>query len=273
MNERLGHWTDGVAGALVPADDRGLQYGDGLFETILVRAGRPRFLEAHLARLDGGLRRLGIAFDVGTLRAEIPVALADAPALAILKIIVTRGSSPRRGYAPPALASARRIVSLFVTAPPTVAEGVDLRIATMRAAAQPALAGLKHLNRLENVLAAAEPAHASHFESLLLGSSGDLVGGTMSNVFLVHAGRVATPPVVESGVAGVMRGIVLRECGRLGIEAAARRLAVADLEAADEVFITNARLGVVPVRRVGEHALRMHDISSRLRSHVEALDA
>jgi 4-amino-4-deoxychorismate lyase len=251
MSERLGHWSDGVAGALVPADDRGLLYGDGVFETILVRDGRPRFVAAHFARLEGGLRRLGIAFDVATLHADLAIALAGAPPLAVLKIVVTRGSSPQRGYAPPAITTPRRMVSLFTATLPEVTGGVDLRIATLRVAAQPALAGLKHLNRLE----------------------GELVGGTMSNVFVVRGGRVTTPTVDECGVAGVMRGVVLRECARLGIETAVRRLTVDDLLAADEVFITNVRLGVVPARRVGEHGFRMHDLSLRLRNHVEALDA
>jgi 4-amino-4-deoxychorismate lyase len=273
MNGPRATWIDGVAGELVPADDRGLYYGDGLFETILVRAGKPRFLQAHLARLDGGLRRLGIGFDASTLRADVALAVAEAPPLAVLKIIVTRGSGPTRGYAPSSPATPRRIVSRFDTTLPPVDSGVELRIANLRVGAQPALAGLKHLNRLENVLAAAEPGHATHFESLLRSASGDLVGGTMSNVFAVHGGRVTTPPVAEAGVAGVMRGVVLRECARLGIAAAEGRLTVADLQAADEVFITNARLGVVPARRVGEHAIPMREISSRLRSHVEALDA
>jgi 4-amino-4-deoxychorismate lyase len=206
------------------------------------------------------------------LHADVAIAVAGAPPIAVLKIIVTRGSTAQRGYAPPSVATPRRMVSLFATTLPDTG-GVDLRIATLRVAAQPALAGLKHLNRLENVLAAGEAGHADHFDSLLLATSGDVVGGTMSNVFAVRAGRIATPAVVECGVAGVMRGVVLRECSRLGIEAVERRLGVEDLRAADEVFITNARLGVVPARRVGEHTFRMHDISLRLKQHVEALDA
>lgn len=267
-------WVDGIESGTLPVDDRGLQYGDGLFETILVRARTARFLDAHLARLTRGLARLGIKFaDADALLHEIARATSLAPALAVLKIIVTRGSGPR-GYSPSGCVLPRRIVMLFDSpASPDPGAGVDLRIATIRAACQPTLAGLKHLNRLESVLAAMEPEHAAHFDSLLLGPAGQLVGGTMTNVFVVHEGRVSTPPASEGGVAGVMRSVVLRECEALGFPATERRLTLTDLGAADEVFVTNARVGVVPARRVGEHAFRMHDTALRLRHHIEALDA
>lgn len=275
MSDTIGTWIDGIETRVLPVDDRGLQYGDGLFETVLLRGGRARFLDAHLARLSNGLARLGIGFDAWTaLRADMDHATMLAPALAVLKIVVTRGTGPRRGYSPRGCERARRIVMLFATPPPPdLAAGVDLRVATMRATSQPALAGLKHLNRLENVLAAMEPEHDAHFESLMLGASGELVGGTMSNVFAVHGRAISTPRIVESGVEGIMRAVVLHESAGLGFAPQERRMTPADLLTADEVFITNARLGVVPARRVGEHAIRMRDTAMRLRTHIEALDA
>lgn len=273
MSAALGYWIDGVRGDALPADDRGLQYGDGLFETILVRANRPRFLEAHLARLSQGLERLGIPFDeFDVLRAEIATAVAQAPGLAVLKIIVTRGSAIRRGYAP-AGERPRRIVSLWPTAELGNLEGgVVLRIANLRVADYSPLAGLKHLNRLENVLAAAEESGGA-FESLLLDTHGSVISGVMSNFFVVKAGKVVTPPVDRAGVAGVMRGIVLREAPRLGIAVETSSLSLSGVLEADEAFITNARLGVVPVRRVGEHGFGMNPVSLRIRGHIEALDA
>ena len=113
MSEALGIWVDGIEGTAVPADDRGLQYGDGLFETILVRNQVPRFLELHLARLERGLAQLAIPLDGSSLRIDIARALGRAPSLAVLKLIVTRGSAERRGYAPTVGARARRIVSLW----------------------------------------------------------------------------------------------------------------------------------------------------------------
>ncbi len=270
----LGCWVDGVPGDSLPADDRGLAYGDGLFETVLVRSGRARFLAAHLARLMRGCAALGIAFaELDALRTEIARAAARAPALAVLKIVVTRGSARRRGYAPSGEV-ARRIVSLWPASGGGASQGgVDARIASLRLGESPMLAGIKHLNRLENVLAASEPGADAVFESVLLDATGHAICGTRSNLFVAHDGRIATPLVTRNGVAGVMRSIVLRECAALGIVAEERRLSQADVIAADELFVTNARIGVVPVRRLGEHAFRMDTIARRLAAHIEQLDA
>jgi 4-amino-4-deoxychorismate lyase len=275
MSDALATWIDGAHADALPADDRGLHYGDGLFETILVRGGRARFLDVHLARLSLGCTRLGIRFaHMRELRAEIDTAVAQAPALAVLKIIVTRGSALRRGYAPAGAERARRLLSLWPTSElPSSAEGVDLIVAALTVAENPALAGIKHLNRLENVLVAAESVAAASYEALMLDARGHVICGAMSNVFLAHAGRVSTPRVDRCGVAGVMRSVVLRECRALGIEATERLVARQELLAADEVFITNARIGVVPVRRVGEHSYHMNTIARRLEAHIGTLDA
>jgi 4-amino-4-deoxychorismate lyase len=274
MSDSIATWVDGMNASVVPADDRGLQYGDGLFETLLVRAGQPRFLEAHLSRLFSGCARLGIPFRAEMeLRAEIREASRRAPALAVLKIIVTRGSATRRGYAP-GDETPRRVVSLYEAAPVvTPSGGVDLVLAMGSVSEHPGLAGLKHLSRLENVWAAGEARSAGAFDALLRTASGHLVSGAMTNLFIVRAGEVSTPRVDRAGVAGVMRGVVLRECARLGITCAERELGLVDLHGADEAFVTNARIGVVPVRRVGEHAFRMDPLARRLATHIEALDA
>jgi 4-amino-4-deoxychorismate lyase len=268
----LGSWVDGVPGSTVPLDDRGLQYGDGLFETMTIRGGRVRFLDAHLVRLGSGCERLGITqIPDHTLRSEIHQAVREAPDHSLLKLIVTRGSGPR-GYAPRGQLSPRRLMSLFSPSGP-VPDEVTLRIATQTAGESAGLAGIKHLNRLENVLASREAAHEHCFEALLLGASGQLVGGTMSNVFVASRGVLATPGVHRAGVAGVMRGLVLRECGLLGIPLEVRDVAAAELTRADEVFVTNARIGVVPARRLGEHVFRMNEIGARLAAHIGKLDA
>jgi 4-amino-4-deoxychorismate lyase len=271
MSETLGCWVDGVPANSIPADDRGLHYGDGLFETLLVRKRQPRFLEAHLARLATGCARLAIPFDATMVRAQIAVAAGHAPPQAILKLLVTRGSAPRRGYAPSG--NTPRCVALLYAAPPPPGPfGVELGIARLRLSHTPALAGLKHLNRLENVLAAAEIPEGA-FDALQLDEDGGLVGGTMSNVFLVTRNALVTPRVDRCGIAGVMRAIVMRESVTLGLRCEERAVRLPDVEGADEVFITNARIGVVPVRRVGEHAFRMNTLTLRLRAQIEALDA
>jgi len=277
MSDALATWIDGVEGNLVPADDRGLQYGDGVFETIFVRRGVPRFLAAHRERLRRGLTRLGIPFPRSEiLDREIARAAALAPPLAVLKIIVTRGSMSRRGYAPAGIAVPRRVVSLWPTAPlaPELLEkGATLDVSRLRLPEPSPFAGLKHLNRLENVMAAADGVGGSGFDVLLLNSDGHVVSGASCNVFIMESGRLSTPPVTRSGVAGVMRGIVLREAPRQAIAICERSFTLDEALAADAMFITNARIGVVPVKRVREHEFAMSDVVTRLRQTIEELDA
>lgn len=275
MSAAIVTWVDGVATDAVPADDRGLHYGDGLFETILVRGGQPRFLEAHLARLASGCARLAIPFRAeSALRAEVAAACARAPNLAVLKIIVTRGSATRRGYAPDAEVP-RRIVSLFDTPPlaPELRNGVDLIYATGTVAEHPGYAGIKHLSRLDSVWALGEARAVAAFDAVLRTAAGNLVSGAMTNLFVVLEGKVRTPRVDRAGVAGILRQMVLRECPALGIAAEEGDLTPAELAAADEMFITNARIGVVPVHRVGEHRFTMNAVARRLAAHIEGLDA
>jgi 4-amino-4-deoxychorismate lyase len=268
-------WIDGIATDQLPADDRGLHYGDGLFETIRIRNGSPRFLEAHLARLVAGCERLRLPFTAqaeAEIRADIARAVAESASQAILKVIVTRGSARRRGYAAQGDEVTRRVVSLHAASEPP-ADAVDLALSSLRLGDQPALAGLKHLNRLENVLAATGLNGSEAFDVVLQGTDGRLISGATCNLFLVRGHTVFTPAVDRAGVAGIVRGIVLRESPHLKLLAAERDLTLDDLRRASEAFVTNARIGVVPVRRVGQHAFTMHTVSRRIAAHVETLDA
>jgi 4-amino-4-deoxychorismate lyase len=276
VNAPLQCWVDGAASTSVPIDDRGLAYGDGLFETLLLRRGVARFLELHLERLALGCERLGIRFDaMAALRREISHALDAAPSLAILKIMVTRGSATRRGYASDAAQCPRRLMALWAAEPLSAQtrEGVDLEFSSLVLGEQPALAGIKHLNRLEQVLAASAPRAPGVFDVLLGNAAGDVVCGSMTNVFAVTAGRLVTPRVDRAGVAGVLRAVVRRECAALGLVCEERPLSAGQLLASDEAFVTNARIGVVPVRRVGEHRFTMNRVAQVIQAHVEALDA
>jgi 4-amino-4-deoxychorismate lyase len=275
MSDVIGTWIDGIEGNSVPVDDRGLQYGDGVFETILVRNGVPRFLDLHRERLRRGLTQLNIRFLASqALAEEIARASALAPPLAILKIIITAGSA-RRGYKRPENGVARRIMSLWPTSPmpaEILANGVILNVTHLRLPEPSPFAGLKHLNRLENVMAA-DYAGGPIVDALMLDTSERLVSCTNSNVFLVKGGEVLTPRVARVGVNGIMRQVVMREAPRLGIEVSEKDLTLDDLSSADGIFITNVRIGVVPVQRVREHVFGMTEIATRLRNAIEPLDA
>jgi 4-amino-4-deoxychorismate lyase len=244
--------VDGIEAATLPADDRGLQYGDGLFETMRIAQGGVPLLERHLARLGDGCARLGLPLpDAAALRGELGAACAGVAA-GVLKLVLTRGSG-ERGYRPPQRPAPRRILSLHPS--PAVeadaaARGVRARSCTTRLAIGGPLAGLKHLNRLEQVLARAEWRDPGIAEGLMLDAEGTLVGGTMTNLFLLRAGVLHTPTLDRCGVAGVARGLVLECAPEVGLRVEQRRIAPDELAAADALFVCNAVVGIWPLREV-----------------------
>lgn len=254
--------------------DRGLHYGDGLFETIVCVKGRARFLSLHVERLCLGCERLRINLgDAAPLRAEIAAAAASAGE-ALIKVIVTRGDAIARGYGWAGTEIATRLVFQYPLPPENLAasrDGIRAAVAKLRYGENPQLAGMKHLNRLEQVLARSEvPAHEAA-ELLVFSSSETLVSGTMSNVFLVRQGRVLTPKLDRCGVAGVMRRVILREAGAIGLAAEERVLSAADLVGADEIFISNARVGLWPIRELDGRNLSVGPVTRRLQSHLTPL--
>jgi 4-amino-4-deoxychorismate lyase len=247
--------------------DRGLAYGDGLFETIACVGGRARLLPWHLERLGAGCARLGFpAPDPAALTAEVG-ALAAGQARAIVKVLLTRGAGAGRGYA---VSGAERLTRITVRhgwpdgEAAALQDGVRIRTAALRLGENPALAGIKHCNRLEQVLARREWHDPDIAEALLYSVSGLLVSGTMSNVFMVQDSRLRTPRIDVAGVAGVMRRAVLTCARRCGIACEEGALTGADLAASCELFLTNARIGIWPVRRLDERALAPGPMTRRL---------
>ena len=214
-------WVNGVPQTHIAVADRAVQYGDGLFETFRVHQGHPAHLERHLARLKAGCRRLNITtVSWDTLMREIADIAAPHDA-AVLKVIVSRGSGPRGYRATPELQASRILaLSPLPQWPAHISTtGARLTVCDMRLARQPALAGIKHLNRLEQVVARAEWDDAETAEGLMLDRYGQVVEGTMSNLFLVRGGILLTPDLSACGVAGVMRSVILDRALDLGIPA------------------------------------------------------
>lgn len=222
--------------------DRGLAYGDGLFETMRVHRGEIPWLDAHLQRLQRGAQRLGIAPpDEALLRAEIAAMCAHRDAV-VLKLIVTRGVGGR-GYAPPLHPEPTWMLSLHDAPPPM--QSVGIVWCETAFADQPALAGIKHCNRLEQVLARREVAAASADEGLMCDATGNVVSATSANLFIHDGNGWCTPKVDRSGVAGICRDWLLRH--------AHVREAVLDRDAVERssaIFLCNAVRGILPVRRL-----------------------
>ena len=236
----------------VDPDDRGFQYGDGVFETIAVRNGQPRLWSHHMRRLRHACKRLGLGRPPA-LEPYVDAALEGTREdlrHCIIKVIVTAGVG-QRGYARPMPSRTETFVGVFpaaTTNKPAYLEGVATTLCETRLAVGSPLAGIKTLNRLEQVLARSECAPAGAYEGLTLDAEGRLICGTMSNVFLVQNQAIATPALHRCGVEGIMRQFVMETCGDIEV----RDLTFDDLATADEVFITNSQIGAVPVHRCDE---------------------
>ena len=258
--------------AAVSVLERGLHYGEGLFETIACVAGRPRLLERHLRRLASGCERLGLPCDVAAIESEVRE-LAAGAVRAIVKLLLMRGPAVARGYALTGREQPVRFALRYSwpdEEPGAAEQGLRVRLAKLRLGENPALAGIKHCNRLEQVLARREWSDPGIGEALMFSSSGALVSGTMSNVFLVRGSKLLTPSVDRCGVAGVMRETVLEIAAQLGIAIEERRLDGAELAAAEELFLTNALIGIRPVRELEGVSLALGPVTRRLQRGLTA---
>ena len=266
-------WVDGQpASALASLKDRGLAYGDGLFETIAVKAGTPLLLELHLQRLAQGCSRLAIVADQALIRSEL-LAYAQTMGEGVLKLILTRGDS-QRGYGASPGALPRRILQASPTAAYPEAnalQGIQLFDCATRLAEQPLLAGLKHLNRLEQVIARSEWQDPACAEGLMRDTSGRVIEGVFSNLFIVRDGVLLTADLRRCGVAGVMRAALLAEAGRLGIPCHVTDISLAQLQQADELFLCNSVYGIWPVRAFADLSWPVGPLTRKLQGIARTL--
>ncbi|MCL6619853.1 MAG: aminodeoxychorismate lyase [Thermomonas hydrothermalis] len=230
--------------------NRGLNYGDGLFETMRIHRGDVPLWSRHLARLREGAERLGMTLpEQAFIEAQIAAISADVEA-GVLKLLLTRGDGGR-GYLPPA--AAVPVWALTLHPLPARMQALRLHPCRIRMAIQPALAGIKHCNRLEQVLARVEVAQAGCDEGLLCDASGAPVCATAANLLVLCDGHWLTPPVDRCGVAGVLRGWLL-EAGLVRQAA----LSLQDVTAAEALALCNAVRGILPVAALGERHWSFH---------------
>lgn len=246
--------VNGVIGQQISPLDRGFAYGDGVFETCRIDNGQIPLWPLHRQRLLASCDRLFIPLQETLLEQYLQLLLAQVPAqdlvAATLKIIVTRGEGVR-GYRLPDNVQPTLCIGIFSAAnypEHYVNRGVTVRLCRQRLGCNPALAGLKHLNRLEHILARAEWQDEAISEGLLLDGNGHLIEATVSNLFIVKNAGLLTPDLSEAGVAGVMRRFILESLApQLGLRAEIKKLTLDDLLSADEVFLSNSVFGIWPV--------------------------
>ena len=231
--------VNGQAATQVAAQDRGLAYGDGVFRTLRISAGSPLWWNAHLDKLGEDCRRLGLSCPSGEIW-QTDLERLHLPDTGVMRMTVTRGEGPR-GYGMPTDQVPTRMISVWADKPADAPlGGVAVRICHLRLGHQPALAGIKHLNRLENVMARAEWQDPAIREGILLDQAGRVISGVMSNVFLWQDGVLRTPLLDRCGVAGVTRARLMGFADKAGYRVEETEITLGDIYAADELMFTNS---------------------------------
>ncbi|MFV1996422.1 MAG: aminodeoxychorismate lyase [Acidiferrobacterales bacterium] len=271
MNTAIVGMVNGRISDHISANDRGLQFGDGCFETIAVEHGRALMLDKHLIRLATGCERLGINLDglVDQLTEEAGK-VARSAEKGVLKIILTRGAGGRGYRTDPELVPTR-ILSLapWPHFPKDYrTEGIAMRLCDTRLSENRKLAGIKHLNRLEQVLARSE-WHDSHQEGLMLDQAGHVIEGTMSNIFIQVGNELRTPDLARCGVSGVMRNEILRYLSKAGIICRESRIDLEMVFSADALFVCNSLIGLWPVTSLDDKSFPITDRERELQEAIK----
>ncbi|WP_423061928.1 aminodeoxychorismate lyase [Citrobacter portucalensis] len=252
---------NGKTSDLLPADDRGLQFGDGCFTTARIVDGRVLLLASHIARLQLACTQLAIPYLQWQMLIEEMCHLAQLHTHGVLKVIITRGSGGR-GYSGANCRNATRILS--VSAWPVHydrwrQEGITLALSPVRLGRNPLLAGLKHLNRLEQVLIRSHLEQTDADEALVLDSEGWVTECCAANLFWRKGDVVYTPRLDQAGVNGIMRQFCIRMLAQSPFSIVEKYAGLEEVMQADEIVVCNALMPVIPVRACGDTLL-----SSRL---------
>ena len=270
-NAMTNSWCNGEPTTQLAIDDRGLLFGDSCFTTAAIRNGMPELWSRHRERLQQTAQRLRFPqLDVAALEREVNQACADVER-GILRVSLTRGSGGR-GYALPCDAQPKRLL-LRRDWPADIdsraREGASVRWCETRLSSQPLLAGLKHGNRLEQVLARAEWQDAQIAEGLMCDDRGAVVEGTTSNLFFRNAnGQWCTPLLTRCGVAGVMRAELLTRFQQLGLSVQQGDYWPEAVLAASELFLCNAVIGIWPVVALADKTWPIGEVTRQLQKLI-----
>lgn len=248
--------------------DRGFAYGDGVFRTLKMVRGLPEHWPMHYQKLVADCAAIGIVCPSAELLMSDFQQLYTPDEVAVAKIIVTRGEG-ERGYAPPAITFPTRVIvkSALRRYPDAIyADGVHLHVCETRLAHQPKLAGIKHLNRLENVMARMEWRDEAIFDGLMLDQQDNVIECTMSNIFARYGEQLLTPDLSLCGVAGITRQNIMGMIRALGLRLEVCKLSLERLLEADELIICNSLYGALQVTCLADKNWPSQPLASTIRS-------
>jgi len=261
--------VNGTEGGPIDARDRGFTYGDGVFRTFPMSGGHVPHWDRQFTKLASDCAALRLACPSRDhLEADLATIGARHPD-GVVRITVTRGVA-QRGYAISDQSNVTRAVlwSAFNPGRNTLTSGVRARWCDLRLGIQPALAGIKHLNRLENVLARSEWNDPAIAEGLLCDVQDNVIGGTMSNLFLQCNGVLMTPALDACGIAGVTRELVIERARAEQLNVEVRSVDRRMVNAAEAVFLVNSVIGVWQVIALGDRSWSANPWLERLRGWI-----
>lgn len=248
-------WVNGQERTQISVFDRGLSYGDGFFTTALVDQGKWLNAEAHWWRIEQSCIKLAlppIDKDILLTQLQSSFALlgAEQDSLLVLKLVVTRGQGGR-GYQPPEQCTPTVIIQ-WMESPVdlTLPESMLIRQCQTPLSMNAALAGIKHLNRLDNVLAKAELQASGFDDGLMENALQQVVCSSQANLFLLKDNRLLTPRLTQSGVHGTVRYALAKICADIGYQWQETDISWLQLQQADAIFLSNAIRGIMPVSAV-----------------------
>ncbi len=266
---------NGISSDYVDINDRSIHYGDGLFETILCEDNKLYFWQQHFQRLQTSARQLKLSCPQEQLLLDDISKLLEnnKPGVAcIIKVIVSRGTG-ERGYKFSKNATASRFVlrSAIETGHSSLLSQQlldgELFICKQQVSINADLAGIKHLNRLENVLARNEwqdRAKNNIIDGLMLNANHHVIEGTMSNLFAIKDRRLFTPDLVLSGVKGVMRDVIIALANKNNIDVVLTDMKLDELFTMDELFISNSLIGMKSVTKLGDVTYNKQEITDMI---------
>jgi len=262
---------NGKSSETISLFDRGLQYGDGVFETIAVEDETLLCMDKHIERLQTGCSRLNLPMPKQDKLNEESQRLASSVDRGIIKIVITRGQGGR-GYALPNNVEPTRIISLYPWPDYSFGnsdDGINVHVCNYRYAHNSVLAGIKHLNRLEQVLARSEWTDSSIAEGIVLDHEKNVIEGTMSNIFYIKGNALFTPELSDCGVDGIIRQKIISLSTELQLEVFINKISLISLMDADEAFLCNSIIGVWPIKTLGEKPMVVGDKTIQIKKALQ----
>ena len=258
----------------IEISDRAVHYGDGLFETIAIQNRKILCIDEHLNRLEKGCEKIKIPPpDKKNIKNEIS-SLINSDDRAIAKIIISRGQGGR-GYKIPDNIKPTRIISLFPW--PDYPDqfstsGIKTKICDYRYSNNKSLAGIKHLNRIEQILARSEWNDKEIAEGIVMNSENYIIEGTMSNIFCIVGNTLYTPDLSLCGIEGIVREKIIKSSEKFGFEVLIKKITLDFLLNAEEIFLCNSIIGIWPVKSIDEKLFLSHKNTEKIKNKLIEYD-